>query len=241
MLIGADFPKITWTINGITFLEPNALIGDLILTFVSFYIALQLRHKKSQHPFYKWWYLFFVSFGVGFLMGGLGHFLFHYTGIVGRYPAWYMGIISTYFIIRAMGSLLPEKEEITIQKWAIVTCMTSIISETIVFMTVDLSVNISRGLVIPSLYSTLGLGYSLGYLGYRFTRERSSGFKWFWISIGILIPSALVQGLKINIHPWMDRNDISHILLLAGLICYYKGIISISSSESRDATSTLNA
>lgn len=230
MLIGTDFPKITWTVNGLTFLEPNALIGDVILTIVSFYFAIQLYPVRKKHPFYNWWYYFFISFGIGFLLGGLGHFLFHYTGIVGRYPAWYIGILSSYFIIRAMGSLLPENEEKILRRWAIVACVLGILAESIVFLTVDLSINISRGLIIPSVFSTIGLGYALGFLGYKFVRERTKGFNWFWISVCILIPSAVVQGLKINIHPWLDRNDISHLFLLVGLICYHKGISSVSNS-----------
>jgi hypothetical protein len=44
----------------------------------------------------------------------------------------------------------------------------------------------------------------------------------------VLLPNALVQGMKINLHPWFDRNDFSHVLLMIGVSIYFVGIKKLS-------------
>jgi hypothetical protein len=62
MRIGSDFPKIRWEINDWVFLEPNALIGDVLLFSVSMYIGYQI-YKRKDRLFYRWWSRFFFCFG----------------------------------------------------------------------------------------------------------------------------------------------------------------------------------
>ena len=59
MLIGEDFAKISFDFNGLTLLEPNALITDLLMGSISIFFALRLRKRKSEHAFLKYWYYFF--------------------------------------------------------------------------------------------------------------------------------------------------------------------------------------
>jgi hypothetical protein len=76
-------------------------------------------------------------------------------------------------------------------------------------------------LIVPTLNSVVGLGLSLGLLGYYYQRKIDVSFRYLWISTLILIPSAAVQSMKINVHQWFDRNDISHVLLITSIVFYY--------------------
>ena len=111
----------------------------------------------------------------------------------------------------------------------------SIALATYIYSTVDLEADPSKGLIVPTLNSVIGLGFSLGLLGYQFSKSIHASFKWLWISALILIPSALIQALKINIAPWMDRNDLSHVLLIMGLICYFITLNNYSKHLARGA------
>ena len=102
MLIGEDFTKIALEFNGLTLLEPNALITDFIMGGLSIYIAIQLKKIKSQHSFLKYWHYFFLIFGIGAFCGGLAHSLFEYTGPQGKFPTWISAILCAYFIEKAM-------------------------------------------------------------------------------------------------------------------------------------------
>jgi hypothetical protein len=61
-------------------------------------------------------------------------------------------------------------------------------------------------------------------MGYYYQKTISPSFKYLWISALVLIPTAIIQSKKINIHQWFDRNDVSHILLIVSLFLYYKAI-----------------
>jgi hypothetical protein len=221
MLIGKDFDKIEFDFFGLHLLEPNAFIGDVVILFVALYFAFQITKIKRVTPFLTNWKWFYFVFGIGFFLGGIGHTFYNYLGLSGKYPSWYSGILSTLFVEQAMFSLLKSKWKNIAIKLSYLKAVLAGIIATLVFATINLEDDVSKGLIVPTLNSVIGLGFSLGFLGYRFSKSIHPSFKWLWISALILIPSALIQAMKINIAPWFDRNDLSHILLIIGMFCYF--------------------
>ncbi len=102
MLIGEDFTKIALEFNGLYIQEPNALITDLLMGSVSIFFAFRIKKQKSKHAFLKYWYYFFLTFGIGSVLGGFAHAFFLYSGPQGKFPTWISAILSTYFIEKAM-------------------------------------------------------------------------------------------------------------------------------------------
>jgi hypothetical protein len=223
MRIGSDYPKIRWETNDWVFLEPNALIGDVLLFSVSIYFGY-LIYQRKESRFYLWWSRFFFCFGIAFLCGGFGHFLFEYTGIIGKYPSWYLGMVATFCIERAMVELQAENLRATWKKIATVKLVLGILLESYLLIGLGTDDDVTKGLIVPTWFTIIGLGFALGYLGYTYQKNIDNSFKWLFWSVLILLPSALFQGLKINLHPWFDRNDVSHVLLIVSLIMYYRGI-----------------
>ena len=84
---------------------------------------------------------------------------------------------------------------------------------------------------VPIINSTIGLLYTLAILGSVFSKKITPGFKYFLYSVLIMLPALVFQSQKISIFPWFDKNDISHIFLLIGVIFYYKGVKSVSKYE----------
>jgi hypothetical protein len=223
MLIGQDFDKIHFNFLGLDLLEPNAIIGDTIIFICSIYFFIKTNSGTNKPAYFLYWKWFFIVFGVGFFLGGLGHLFYNYTGVPGKYASWYLGIFATFLIEKAMVSIMEyQRLKKTLVFFIHTKVCVAILSSTYVFLVVDLTVDPSRGLIIPTINSVIGLGLSLGVLGAVYSNKIHSSFKWLWISSLILIPSAIVQGLKINFHPWFDRNDISHIFLTVGLFYYYR-------------------
>jgi hypothetical protein len=225
MLIGQDFEKIEWDFMGLHLLEPNAMIGDIVI----FIVALTFAFKVKVHPlhpaFFTNWKWFFVIFGISFLMGGFGHLFYNYWGVPGKFFSWYSGMFAALMIELAMISIFPMIEwRKKLKMLSYFKLFLSIGIATFIYSTVDLELDPSKGLIIPTLNSVIGLGLSLGILGYYYQRKIDVNFQYLWISTLILIPSAAVQSMKINIHQWFDRNDISHILLITSIAFYYTAV-----------------
>lgn len=232
MRIGSDFPKIEFELFGLDLLEPNAVIGDTIILVMALYFAHKIANIKRKTSFNNLWAWFYLFFGFSFFIGGLGHALFNYTGIPGKYPSWYLGMISSYFLERAMISIYPV---ISLRKLfnqlALIKLVLALIAATMVFNFVDLSEDPSIGLRVPTINSIIGLIFSLAVLGLYYTRKIHPEFRYLFISFLLLIPTVFVQSMKIGFYPWFDRNDISHVLLLISMILYWKSIKAYSADN----------
>lgn len=221
-MIGQDFPKIAFDFAGLALLEPNAMIGDIVLFTISLFIAAKLRKFNEPHPFYKNWRLFFMWFGWSFLFGGIGHLFYNYLGLWGKYPSWILGMVATFFLTKGMLSLWPHQlQRDRFLKAAKILLVLGIVVEVYVFYRIDLTTDQSKGLFIPTLISGIGLIFSLVVLGLSYQKNFHPYFKFLWIAALILFPNAFIQSQKINIHPWFDRNDFSHLLLLLSHCIYY--------------------
>ncbi len=226
MVVGEDFEKIHFDFLGLDLVEPNTFITDVFVLVVALIIAQKIKNLGHSGAFYSRWRLFFIVFGLGFFIGGLGHLFYEYWGVPGKYASWYLGIISSFLIERAMISIYMDakwKKRLTalIQLKLII----ALVCETLVFVFVNLEADPWWALQIPTINSFIGLVFALGYLGWVYAKKYAPEFRNFWISVLIMLPIVFVQGMKINLHPWIDRNDLSHFLLIAAMIYYYKGVL----------------
>jgi len=232
-MIGKDFDKIELNIWGLHFLEPNALFGDFLLFSMALFFAHRIKQLHSQHPFYLNWRRFYLLFGLSFMAGGLGHFLFAYWGLWGKYPSWILSMIATYYMSLAQISLWPNQRQQGQFKTAVALLVfLGILVEIYVFNSVDLSTDQSRGLAVPSIVSGIGMVFSLFFLGLKYQKSIHRQFNYFWIAVLLLFPSAIIQSQKINLAPWFDRNDFSHLLLVVCMVLYWKGIQAYQLSKS---------
>ena len=225
MLIGKDFDKIETNIFGFKFLEINALYGDTLIFIVALIFAYKVSKLGQKSHFFKYWKWFFIVFGIGFFMGGLGHSFFNYWGVPGKYASWLIGIVAVLFIELAMISIFPTvSNRKTLVQFAVLKLFVALGVEIILLSTLDLSVDPSKGLIVPTINSVIGLGLVLGGLAVHYQKKIGPSFRYLWLSTLVLIPNTAIQGMKINIHPYFDRNDFSHVLLIAGLFLYMKSI-----------------
>ncbi|MFA7272673.1 MAG: hypothetical protein WC044_02340 [Crocinitomicaceae bacterium] len=225
MRIGSDFEKIQFDFANFQLLEPNAFIGDVLIFILAMYLAMKIKNLGTTSEFHKNWWRFFMVFGLGFFVGGFGHLVYNYTGVPGKLTSWIAGIVAVFFIEQAMLSIHPnphwKKRFVLISKSKLIIAL---MVELWIFFAADLVSSPAIGLVVPTANSVIGMGLSLGFLGYHYSKTIDPTFRFLWISALILLPSAIFQGLKINIHPWFDKNDFSHVLLMVSIYLYYRSI-----------------
>ena len=229
MLIGRDFDKIEFSFLGLDLLEPNAFIGDTIILITAIIIAFKIKKFNHQNAFFKNWILFFWFFGTGMFLGGIGHLMFNYLGFNGKYLPWLMGIVSIYFVEKAMISLLKDKQQPIFQKIILLKMILFLVLEILVFILLDMSKDHSIGLRIPAINSTLAFVFTLGFLGYKFSKNIDYNFIYFFYSVLLMLPSGIFIAFKINLHPWFDKNDFGHLILVLSLLFFYKPIKSYHS------------
>lgn len=224
MLIGADYDKIEFQLFGLELLEPNAFIGDMIIAFFAFLFAYKVS-KLNQSVFTKNWKIFFFLFGILFFFGGFGHLMYNYWAIPGKYTGWFLGIITVFYIETAMLSFIKKDKLRNVLLIASkIKLVLALIGEVLVISLIDLTQDFSVAMQIPTINSTFGLILTLVVLSYHYTKTLNPNFRFFIFSVIVMLPAVFFRALKINIAPWFDKNDVSHLVLFIGLILYYVGV-----------------
>ena len=78
---------------------------------------------------------------------------------------------------------------------------------------------------LPIAINTMfGVVITVGVLGLIYRKKFSILYKYFYLGVLIMLPTAFIYLLKINLHPWFDKNDMSHVLLTFGIVYFFIGI-----------------
>lgn len=225
MIIGSDYDKLEIQLFGFDLLEPNTFIGDVIIFALSIFLAYKTGKLSAKGNYFLFWKWFFIVFGISFLAGGFGHLFYNYWSLPGKYTGWYSGMVATLLIEVAFLSVFPnEKWRMRLTVFAVVKMSAAFIIEAIVLATYDLSADQSKGLFIPTLSSVLGLALVFGLLATYYRSKIDESFRVFHLCVLVLVPPVFFQLFKINFAPWLDRNDVSHIMILVSLPLYFYAI-----------------
>ncbi len=233
-MIGTDFQKIEFQLFNLDLLEPMAFITDTILGGLAIFFAYKVSKIKSNPKgtklfFYKYWKLFFLVFGIGAFVGGVGHTFYNQLGIPGKIPSWLCGPASIFFLEYAMISIYWDKKIKARLRKAAYIKLTVVY---LVFFYLLLFVNTPENPNLPFMpiaFNTIvGVAGTAGILGYKYMLKFSIKFKFFWLGVLIMLPTSVIFLMKINIHQWFDKNDFSHILMATGITYFYLGVMAIS-------------
>lgn len=228
-MIGADFEKIHFVLFGLNLVEPMAFITDLILGSISIYFAFKVRQIQSNLPFYTYWRCFFIVFGYGAILGGIGHTFFNQLGVAGKFPSWICGPLTVYCVEQAMISIHPIEKRFNLFKLLSALKMFVVY---IIFSVICINAPIAEKVGLPflpiAINTIIGISFSAGLLALWYKKKISTKFKYFYLGVLVMLPASAIFLLKINLHQWFDKNDLSHILMIAGIIYFYIGISKVS-------------
>lgn len=224
-MIGADFEKIHFVLFGLDLVEPMAFITDTILGVTSVIFGLLLSKIKIEHPFRTYWIWFFLIFGIGAFLGGLGHTFFQYWGIPGKFPSWIAGPISIYLLEQGMISAHPDDKKIALFKmlsfWKMILVF---VIFTLVCYNAPIHENPQLAFLPTAINTIIGVILTAGFLGNHLAKKVAIEFNYFIYGLIALLPTAFIFLLKINLHPWFDKNDLSHVLMFTGISFFFVGV-----------------
>lgn len=225
MKIGEDFDKMEFSMFGLDLLEPNSLISDSLITIVALFFAYKVSKKfPLNQPFYNYWKWLFILQGISFFLGGLGHVLYNYTGVWGKYFPLATAVGFIMVIEHAVICLLPQENRKIYFNLSKTKAFLALTILTVMMFTMDVENNLSTLLLVPSANTAVGYILTLGVIGFIYARKKSKALYLLPLSVLTLIPAAIFQAQKISFHPWFDRNDVSHLLIISTFFMYYFAI-----------------
>jgi hypothetical protein len=226
MIIGRDFDKLEFNWLGLELLEPNALLSDSIIAVsgivLGFFVSKQ--NKTLTSPFFNYWKYVFFLYGVGFFLGGVGHVFYNYFGLFGKYIPLLVGLSMPVLIEHAMISLLPKQEQTTFFFLSKAKVIVAAFVLTLIFFLASDENVLPMMLLVPSINSFVGFVFSCGFLGWKFGKTIAPSFYILPVTILVLVPAGFVQIYKVSFHPWFDRNDFGHLLIIVSLFMYYYSV-----------------
>lgn len=204
---------IKFELLGLQLQEPMALVTNWLISSFCFFAFFKLRRFKSEANYF--WRMFYLTFAISTFFGGLGHLFFQYTGMYGKFPSWTFGTLANCFAALGMLNFKDFSVPTSYAKWivwskAIIMLSLAIITQKFVFVAIDAIVTY--------------IGYTGVYAYYMLSKRNAKFLKQIIIAVLILLPSAFIFLLKLNVNRWLNKDDLSHILMLACVYFFYLGI-----------------
>ena len=185
-----------------------AFITNGLIALFCFWAYRSLRHDTSVNHYWK---LFYLMLGISSAFGALGHSLFGYFGMYGKMPSWVLAAVANVFSGYGMlkydqdiSSKNPMVHFVWIKSLGLLVA--SILIQKFVFVACDAIVS----------YLLFTGAYAI--------KLRKNGFesmKYMVLGVLIMLPSAFVFLYQWNPFRWLNKDDISHLLILAGIFCFY--------------------
>jgi len=197
---------------GLQLLEPMALILNLVMSFQSFLYYQKIRASFAS-PFSAYFSKFFLFISISTFFAAWSHLFYNYLGLVGKIPGWATSIISISMLEYAMVIYLYPKGNILLK--SIIAILIASAFGLLIFELKFLWVAIHTAIGIVLF---LGIPFSI-----RIAKgtDQVGFFFWGFISLLILLP---VEVLRLNLHPWFQHHEISHIFMICALYCFSKGV-----------------
>jgi hypothetical protein len=216
MMKYSEFEKIQFDFLGLHLMEPMAILLNCVLCLFSLFAFYQLKkevYQKDKVNFY--WSKFFLFFAVSTLLGAFGHAFFNYFSFYGKFPCWIFGSLANVFAALGMFQFK------TFVKKSSISTKIVIIKSSILLL---LALYFKQFLFIAVDAILTYIAYT-GIFAYILYLRGARELKWFSTGVLILFPSSFIFLFKINLNRWMNKDDLSHLLMLTCIYCFYMGLI----------------
>ncbi len=214
-------------IFGVTVLEPFNIITNLFITLLCWIAFYRLRQSPERAIHYRLATYFFLIMGFSTAIGGiLGHGFLYVTGVWGRLPGWYLSMFAVAMLERAaIIHTRPLVSPVTANILSVVNYIEITIFIALAFITLNF-----RFVELHAVYGLLVVVFSLEFFVYLKTKNQSGPY-FIWATVWAAC-AGLVHLMEWGINFWFNYNDISHIVMLPSVWCYYRAIDKIRKTAS---------
>lgn len=210
------FEIIKFSFAGLTLQEPMALITNWLIALFCFYVVFRIRWSESysSQTFRK----FYLVLGTSMIFGGLGHVLFDYFGFWGKYPSWILGTLSGFYLGKGVLHYWKDHKSYHFFNYlliikSIILLVLTLVTFKFIYLTIDITLTYL-------LYS--------GYMALSLWKKDKNEMKYFVYGVIILFPSLFIYLFKVDLHRFLNREDLSHVFMLACIVFFYFGVKKIN-------------
>ena len=204
-----DEEKIKFVLFGLDLLEPMAFVTNLLIVATCIYSYNSTKNIRSNYA--KYWRLFFMTFGIAAFCGGLSHIFWNYWWFYGKIPSWSIGVLSSIFAAFAMLEVSILRPT-TKTRWQWVIILKGVLVLTIAYANWKFFF-----IAVDTMVTFIGF---CGFYGYYLWRKGYAHIRYVVMGVLIMLPSVFLYLLKIDLHQWMNREDLSHFLMVAGIYLF---------------------
>jgi hypothetical protein len=204
--------KIAFELFGLQLLEPMAMVTNWMMAIFSIYAFLKLKPTSLKTDVY-YWKKFFFWFAIAAFFGGIGHLFFNYFGIHGKFPNWITAIIAGYYaamavVINSSSVENMKKHKVFVLVKGGLLLILAIYFEKFVFIAAD-------AILTYIIYC--------GFISNAYVKQGLFEMKYMVYGVLVCLPSVFIFFFKLNPHRWLNKDDLSHLLMLACIYFFYLG------------------
>lgn len=207
--------------------EPVTTMTDLIMSAICFYAYFRIRQLESTVRIKKYFKYYFLTLGIATLAGGLlGHAFLYTLPPAWKLVSWVFTLISVAILSHGLIELSKPLLKPGFSK--IVSRINMLIlSLALLYTLYTLAFSAVKYYSIFGMLIVVG---SLSYVIYQKTEIR--GVVKIMLGVGVGVLSALIFSFEWGLGPWLNHNDISHLILSFSALTLYKGAMLIIESPS---------
>jgi len=199
--------------------EPITTVTDLLFAAICFYAFFQIR-KMEYAGRVKWYFkYYFLALGFGALFGGIfGHAFLYSLPEKWKLVSWVFSMIAVALIAHALVELSKPYVKPWFTRW--VGRINLLILAFALFYTLW-----TLAFSPVKYYSIFGMVVVVGSICYfLYLRTRKRGLVTVMAAVGMGFVSALVFSFEWGFSPWLNHNDLSHLILSFSAFGMYKGV-----------------
>ncbi len=206
--------------------EPITSVTDILMATICFYAYFKIKHTESSGRI-KWFFTYyFLILGLGTLFGGLlGHAFLYRLSPSWKLVSWVFIMISVALLAHALLELSKPLIKPIISK--LIVRLNFLILIIALFFTLW-----TLAFAAVKYYTIFGMVAIVASTSYFiFHKTRSRGVVKLLFAVGLGMISALVFSYGWGVSPWLNHNDISHLILSYSTVVIYKGTALILDSS----------
>ena len=211
-------PEPSIYISGIRIDEPVTTITDIVVGVVCIYAFIRLikDFRPSKERTFFW--IFFLGLGIGTILGGLlGHAFLYSLQPAWQLPGWLLSMAAISFLGLASIEIISKNLH---PRLVYIFIGLIIIAYLILGIMVTVYLDFIY-VVIQIAFSLVGIVLAIHIYGWF--RSKNPGHLLFLAGVTIMIFTAFIFLLKLNLNQWVNQNSISHALMAFCAILFYKG------------------